>query len=73
MGFNVSCKTSYGLPASLYVAELRSGRLVHPTLRKVAHKMSQAIVRAFPDIKIQSDFNLDDWNIRRGMQDIKAK
>jgi hypothetical protein len=35
--------------------------------------MSQAIVKNFPDIKIQSDFSLDDWNIRRGMQDIKAK
>jgi thymidylate synthase ThyX len=73
MGFNVSCKISYGLPASLYVAELRSGRLVHPTLRKVAHKMSQVILKAFPDIKIQSDFSLDDWNIRRGMQDISSK
>ena len=73
MGFDVSCKVSYGLPASVYVAELRSGRLVHPTLRKVAHKMSHAIMKAFPNIKLQSDFSLDDWNIRRGMQDISAK
>jgi len=73
MGFDVSCKVTYGLPASVYVAELRSGRLVHPTLRKIAHKMSQSIMKAFPDIKLQSDFSLDDWNIRRGMQDISAK
>lgn len=73
MGFDVSCKVSYGLPASVYVAELRSGRLVHPTLRRIAHKMSQAMMKAFPDIKLQSDFSLDDWNIRRGMQDIKER
>ena len=73
MGFNVSCKVTYGLPAATYVAELRSGRLVHPTLRKVAHKMSQALMKMFPDLKPQSDFSLDDWNIRRGMQDIKEK
>lgn len=73
MGFNVSCKVSYGLPAATYVAELRSGRLVHPTLRKVAHKMSQALTKMFPALKLQSDFSLDDWNIRRGMQDIKEK
>lgn len=73
MGFDVSCKVTYGLPASVYVAELRSGRLVHPTLRKVAHKMSQSIMKSFPEIKLQSDFSLDDWNIRRGMQDISSK
>ena len=73
MGFNVTCKVSYGLPAATYVAELRSGRLVHPTLRKIAHQMSRAIIKMFPFIKLQSDFSLDDWNIRRGMQDIKEK
>ncbi len=73
IGFNVTCKVSYGLPATTYVAELRSGRLVHPTLRKVAHQMSKALIKMFPFIKIQSDFSIDDWNIRRGMQDIKEK
>ena len=73
MGFNVTCKVSYGLPAATYVAELRSGRLVHPTLRKIAHQMSKALIKMFPNLKLQSDFSLDDWNIRRGMQDIKEK
>ncbi len=73
MGFNVTCKVSYGLPAATYVAELRSGRLVHPTLRKIAHKMSTALSKMFPDLKLQSDFSLDEWNIRRGMQDISSK
>jgi len=73
MGFNVTCKVSYGLSAATYVSELRSGRLVHPTLRKIAHQMSRALIKMFPFIKLQSDFSLDDWNIRRGMQDIKEK
>ncbi|MEI6191308.1 MAG: FAD-dependent thymidylate synthase [bacterium] len=73
MGFNVTCKVAYGLPAATYVAELRSGRLVHPTLRKVAHQMSKSLIKLFPFIKLQSDFSLDDWNIRRGAQDIKEK
>lgn len=73
MGFNVTCKVTYGLPAATYVAELRSGRLVHPTLRKVAHQMSRALIKMFPFIKLQSDLSLDDWNIRRGTQDIKEK
>ncbi|MCX6713785.1 MAG: FAD-dependent thymidylate synthase, partial [Candidatus Vogelbacteria bacterium] len=37
MGFNVTCRVSYGLPATLYTTELRSGVMVHPTLRKIAH------------------------------------
>jgi thymidylate synthase ThyX len=73
MGFNVTCKVTYGLPAATYVSELRSGRLVHPTLRKVAHQMSKSLIKMFPFIKLQSDFSLDDWNIRRGLQDIKEK
>lgn len=73
MGFNVTCKVTYGLPAATYVSELRSGRLVHPTLRRVAHMMSKSLIKMFPFIKLQSDFSLDDWNIRRGMQDIKEK
>ena len=73
MGYNVTCRVSYSLPAAAYVAELRSGRLVHPTLRKIAHQMSKALIKMFPSLKLQSDFSLDEWNIRRGMQDIKEK
>ncbi len=73
MGFNVTCKVSYGLPATLYVAELRSGRFVHPTLRKVAYKMVAAVKKMFPDFVVHEDKSLDDWDIRRGMQDIKER
>ncbi len=73
MGFNVACRVSYGLPAALYVVELRSGVMVHPTLRQVAHKMYRALLKMFPGLIIQADLGKDDWDIRRGLQDIKEK
>lgn len=73
MGFNVTCRVSYGLPASLYVAELRSGVMVHPTLRLVAHKMYDSLVNMFPGLVVYPDLDKDDWDIRRGLQDIKEK
>lgn len=71
MGFNVSCRVTYGLPAAVYVMELRSGRPVHPTLRKVAHKMYAALKKAFPALKMNPDLALTDWDVKRGLQDIK--
>lgn len=73
MGFNVTCKVSYGLPATIYTMELRSGRLVHPTLRKVALKMYEYLKKEFPEMALHADLNLDDWDIRRGLHDIKEK
>jgi len=73
MGFNVTCRVSYGLPAVLYVVELRSGVMVHPTLRLVAHKMYHSLIKMFPDLVTYPDLGKDDWDIRRGLQDIKEK
>ncbi len=73
LGFNVACRVSYGLPGACYVIELRSGTTVHPTLRKIAHKMSNEIMKIFPELKLQSDMSRDNWDIRRGTQDITEK
>ncbi|HNV96812.1 MAG TPA: FAD-dependent thymidylate synthase [bacterium] len=73
LGFNVTCRVAYGLPAACYVTELRSGKSVHPTLRNIAHKMTRELLNNFPEIKLQSDLDKDDWDIRRGTQDIKEK
>ncbi|MEI8339574.1 MAG: FAD-dependent thymidylate synthase [bacterium] len=73
MGFNVACSVSYGMPATLYVTELRSGKMVHPTLRAVAHKMAGALKKKFPGMAIHADTSPNDWDIRRGLQDIKKK
>lgn len=73
LGFNVFCRNTYPLTATAYVIELRSGRAVHPTLRKVAHKMAKAMALAFPDFKLYCDLDPDDWDIRRGLSDITIK
>ncbi len=73
MGFNVTCQVAYGLPATVYVVELRSGKMVHPTLRRVAHKMDKFLRRKFPALKLHSDLDPDDWDVRRGWQDIREK
>ena len=73
LGFNVSCRTTYALPAAVYVAELRSMKTVHPTLRIVAHKMTAALKIRFPELVLHSDLNPDDWDVRRGLQDITEK
>lgn len=73
LGFNVSVVMAFSLPASVYVIELRSSRLVHPSLRKVAHLMHKSLINHFPSLKMYSDLSLDDWDIRRGQQDIQEK
>jgi len=73
MGFQVPCRVTYGLPAAVYVAELRSGRTVHPTLRKVAHQMTEALRKKFPLLKLHSDLDPDDWDVRRGLADITER
>lgn len=73
LGFNATCKVSYGLPATIYVVELRSGKAVHPTLRKIAHQMSHALEKQWPWFKVNADYDLDDWDFRRGLQDIIKK
>ncbi len=73
MGFNTICRVTYGLPAAVYTVELRSGKLVHPSLRKVAHQMHYGLKALFPDLVLHSDLEPDGWDVRRGLQDIKEK
>lgn len=73
LGFNVMGRSAHNLPAIVYLVELRSGKTVHPTLRKLAHKMHGALNEEFPGLKLHSDLEADDWTIRRGQQDIKKK
>lgn len=70
MGYNVPVKMTFCLPGMLYLAELRSGKTVHPTLRQVAHKMTSALAEKIPYLTLHSDRDLDDWDVRRGTQTI---
>lgn len=73
LGYRVPCNLTYSLPALLYVMELRSGKTVHPTLRKQVHSMVRAFRRDYPDIALHVDMDPDDWDVRRGEQTITAR
>lgn len=73
MGFNVACKVSYGLPAAVYVTELRSGKAVHPTMRRIAQLMGDKLQKMLPAVKIYVDHSPDDWDVRRGLQTVLEK
>jgi len=38
-----------------------------------AHKMHNAVSEMFPNLKLHSDLDKDDWDIRRGLADITSK
>lgn len=73
MGYTIAFTATYKLPASVYVADLRSGKTVHPTLRARAQQMGQALAEAVPNLAMHLDLDPDDWDIRRGNQDIIKK
>ncbi len=73
MGFRVPCRFAFDLPALVYFIELRSGRLVHPTLRPIAHAMHAAVKKHLPVVTLHTDLDKDDWDVRRGLQDIVKK
>ncbi|MFA5184250.1 MAG: FAD-dependent thymidylate synthase [Patescibacteria group bacterium] len=73
IGFDVACQFTFALPAAVYVTELRSNRTVHPSLRSIAHRMHGALQMNFPNLKLYTDLDLDDWDVRRGLADIIKK
>lgn len=70
MGFNVDVELVYDITQMVYVTELRSGAMVHPTLRKIAHCMDAILTSQYPTMRLYTDRSIDVWDIRRGMQDI---
>lgn len=72
LGFRVPCSVTYALPAAVYVMELRSGKTIHPTLRRRVHEMIQRFQKELPQVPIHVDLDQDDWDIRRGNQTIIA-
>ena len=73
MGYRVPCKVTYGLPATVYVLELRTPKVVHPTMRQAAIKMAEAFQMEFPLVKLHVDDDPDDWDVRRGKQTIEKR
>ena len=74
MGYNVPVHMSCSLPSAVYIAEIRSADTVHPTLRKMAQKMGNAIKKCVPNISVHHDLSLGNvWSMKRGKQDITEK
>ncbi len=70
MGFRMPCRFTFDLPGLVYLVELRSGKTVHPTLRPVAQRMADELAKRFPEVALHVDRDPDDWDVRRGSQDI---
>lgn len=73
MGFNVSVEMTAPLPAAVYIAELRSGKTVHPTLRPVAQEIGKVLKKLIPGIAMYTDEGPDEFSVKRGAQDIVEK
>jgi len=72
MGCAVLCHLAYSLPEVVYVAELRSGKTVHPSLRRVAGDMLGFIADRHPKLALFGDTEPDGWTAKRGTQTISA-
>jgi thymidylate synthase ThyX len=70
MGFQVPCHVVQNLPGFIYRVELRSGKTVHPSLRRLVHEEIRAFERRFPDVPLYVDMDPDSWTVRRGKQTI---
>ena len=73
MGTAVMCQLGYTLPQMVYVAELRSQKTVHPSLRPIAQAMGHVLQGDFPDMKLYVNHEADSWSAKRGEQTIEAK
>ena len=73
MGFQVPCHVTQGLPAFIYRVELRSSKVVHPSLRRVIHEEIRQFRERHPGIPIHADMDPDSWTVRRGQQTIEER
>lgn len=72
LGDRVRCDVTYGLPALIYVLELRSQKTVHPTLRQRILEVAEQLNGILPIyVATHVDRDPSDWDLRRGQQDIR--
>lgn len=67
LGFNVNCILNCSLQQLVYIAELRTSKTVHPTLRVIAKEFARVAEKYVPIFDDKSD---DEIDTRRGSQDI---
>ncbi len=73
MGTMALVHASYSLPQTLYVAELRSGKTVHGSLRPIAQKMLKVLAEDVPNIALYGDMDAENFTAKRGEQTISLK
>ncbi|MGB9154190.1 MAG: FAD-dependent thymidylate synthase [Alphaproteobacteria bacterium] len=73
MGVQVLVHTTYSVPETVYIGELRSGKTVHPSLRPIAQKMLEIVERDLPSIALYGDRDSECWSAKRGEQTISSK
>lgn len=73
LGYQVHCSVTYALPAAVYVAELRSSKTVHPTMRAIGQMIATKLKAMLPNMALHADMDIDDWTVRRGLQTLTAK
>lgn len=71
MGMLVHVHMKYTTGQALYVAELRSGKTVHPTLRPFAQTLGWEMTKY--GVPCNYDADPGDWTLKRGDQDIVQK
>ncbi len=65
MGFRVRTRVTAGLFALIYFLELRSGKAIHPTLRRRVLEMARLFRGMYPNVALHVDEDPDDWSLRR--------
>ncbi len=74
MGHEVNIFTSFPLDNAVYVAELRGGYTVHPTVRKWAIDLGIGIKHLFPSLPIFINYDPETkFSIKRGAQTIQER
>lgn len=74
MGHEVNIITSFPLDNAVYVAELRSGYTVHPTVRAWAIELGTGLKNLFPALKLFVNWDpYTKFSIKRGSQTIEEK
>lgn len=75
MGYKLPNRMTGILPAFVYLAELRTTRFVHPTLRKRARQIAKTLQEEFANegLVIHLDNDPDRFDINRGLHDIVDK
>jgi thymidylate synthase ThyX len=75
MGYKISNRLTGGLPALVYIVELRSTQFVHPTLRKRAKQMANTLLEQFSKLGLilHLEKDTDRFDVKRGEHDIVLK